>query len=375
MGIAVARALYDWAIKRSGREEAVRHKFTKLSQWQEGTKNPTFKQLEDFAKYTYTPIGCFFSDAPPDERLPISDFRTFENKEIKNISANVLETIYDCQLKQAWYEEYCLTNKEDKNTFVGSFTLTHSVEAAATAITNKFFSKSTQYKSWDEAFRARKECIEAQGILVMTSGIVLGNTNRSLDLEEFRGFALSNDYAPLIFINAKDTIAARNFTLIHELAHIALGESGISNDRYNHRVEQWCNAVAGEVLVPKAELAKDYEFDNIDTALEDLAKKYKVSTLVILRRLRDTSLLDISDKEYWDVYENEKAKALTHAKSSTGGNFYNTTPARLGKRFLKALAISTLEGTTLYRDAMRFVHVKNMKSFQALIDRVRKHPL
>ena len=95
-----------------------------------------------------------------------------------------------------------------------------------------------------DAFAKRREAIEQQGIL---------------DLNEFRGFALSNEYAPLIFINSKDTDAARSFTLLHELAHIAIGKSGLSNDLYEHQVEQWCNKVAAEVLIPKDSLQRNYE--------------------------------------------------------------------------------------------------------------------
>jgi len=110
-----------------------------------------------------------------------------------------------------------------------------------------------------DAFAKRREAIEQQGILVITSGIAKENTHRPLDLNEFRGFALSNEYAPLIFINSKDTDAARSFTLLHELAHIAIGKSGLSNDLYEHQVEQWCNKVAAEVLIPKDSLQRNYE--------------------------------------------------------------------------------------------------------------------
>jgi Zn-dependent peptidase ImmA (M78 family) len=118
-------------------------------------------------------------------------------------------------------------------------------------------------RNWEEALRLQVEGMEESGVLVMRSGIVGNNTHRQLSVEEFRGFALSDPYAPLVFINSRDSKGAQMFTLAHELVHIWLGVSGVSNLEAtyapNHRIERFCNRVAAELLVPGVELRAEWQ--------------------------------------------------------------------------------------------------------------------
>ncbi len=183
MKVAITPKLYEWAIERSqlGKDK-LQVKFPKLDDWITGNKQPTFKQLEKFAKAIYLPVATLFLQKPPEEELPIADFRTFDKKNIRSYqspSPHLLDTIYDCQLKQDWYINYCRLNGEDKNTFVGSFSLETDASIVAKAIYDHFPLLSGQsYKSMSEAFSKRKEAIEEKGILVMTSGVVRGNARR-----------------------------------------------------------------------------------------------------------------------------------------------------------------------------------------------------
>jgi Zn-dependent peptidase ImmA (M78 family) len=174
----------------------------------------------------------------------------------------------------------------------------------------------------------------------MCSGVVLNNNHRPLDPEEFRGFALADELAPVAFINGADTKAAQMFTLAHELAHIWAGQTALSDTTPlsvpDNKVEQWCNQVSAELLVPlavlRAELSRD---EDLETQVSRLARRFKVSSLVILRRMHDAGAL--SRAAFQQAYDAEVR----------GGDFYFTQAARVSKRFARALVVSTLEGQTL----------------------------
>ena len=145
----------------------------------------------------------------------------------------------------------------------------------------------------------------------MRSGIVGNNTHRQLSVDEFRGFALSDPYAPLVFINSRDSKGAQMFTLAHELVHIWLGVSGVSNLEAtyapNHRIERFCNRVAAEVLVPAIELRTEWPTARTQSRpLASLAQRFKVSSLVLLRRLRD--LRFISEAQFERQYADEEKR-------------------------------------------------------------------
>ena len=206
----------------------------------------------------------------------------------------------------------------------------------------------------------------------MVSGIVTSNNRRRLDPAEFRGLALCDPLAPLIFVNGADTRAAQMFTLAHELAHLWLGESALSNlgaapGRGFRNEEVWCNAVAAELLVPLDVLRSDPRRNEpLPDTVSRLARVFKVSTLVILRRLLDAGWLT---RERFDdawAQEHERLRTLARAGSAGGGNFHRTTVARVGRRFARALVVSTIEGQTLYRDAFRMLGVKKTETFNKL---------
>ncbi len=375
--VPVRPEMLAWARERSRLDpEELYARFKSLRAWEEGTKQPTLKQLGDFAKATHAPVGYLFLIEPPDEPLPVPDFRTIGDVEIGHASPNLLDTVYQCQERQEWYRNYARLHRESPLPFVRSLTAGTDVVDAATQMREVLaFAPEERGSSWSQALRMLADQADNIGILAMVSGVVGSNTHRKLDPQEFRGFALADDLAPVVFVNGSDTKAAQIFTLAHELVHIWLGQSAVSDADMvrtaTNDVERWCNQVAAEILLPIAEL-QGYELnrEGITAELDKLARRFKVSTLVALRRLYDAKYLTTA--EYRDEYSAELARimALVEEGAGSGGNFYNTQPVRVSKRFARALVESTLEGHTLRREAFQMLGFKKVSTFDELAARL-----
>ncbi len=373
--------LLDWALERAGvSADALAGKFPKLREWLTGELAPTLKQLESFAAATHTAIGLLFLPQPPDEPLPIPDFRTLPEARLSRPSADLLDTIYLCQQRQAWYREHQHLYGAQPLDFVGSVSVADEVPDVAARIARSIGFDLTARScsaNWSEPLRRLIAQIEDAGVLVMVSGVVGSNTHRPLRVEEFRGFALADALAPLIFINGKDSKAAQMFTLAHELAHLWLGESGVIDvqaaTRPDESTERWCNAVAAELLAPLATLREVYQPDQaLQAEMQRLSRYFKVSTLVIVRRLYDLGALD--EETLWRVYheELERVKALS-VREDSRGDFYNSLGARVSKRFASAVVGSTLEGQTAFTDAFRMLGIKKSATFYEEARRLGLH--
>jgi len=174
--------------------------------------------------------------------------------------------------------------------------------------------------------------------------------------------------SPLIFINGSDTKSAQMFTIAHELAHLWLGESALSDigpaSLPSNEIENWCNKVAAELLVPYSVIADEFqEESNIFDEMNRLARFFKVSTLVILRRIYD--IRAISEDKFGEMYDLE-LKRLLSIQTSRGGDFYKSQPARLSKRFARAVVSSTLEGQSSFTESFRLLGIKKMSTFRDL---------
>ena len=370
--VPVKPELLRWARERTGVAQGdLAARFKKLPEWEAGETRPTLKQLEAFSRAVHVPFGYLFLPDPPEESLPIPDFRTFGGRAVTRPSPNLLDTIYACQGRQGWYQDFARIAGEPPLDFVGSASLDSSPEIIAARMRERLdfdLAARRGCPTWTDALRLFIHQADEAGVLVMVSGIVKSNTRRRLDLAEFRGFALSDPLAPLVFVNGRDTKAAQMFTLAHELAHLWLGASALSNlgaapDSGFRREEVWCNAVAAEFLVPLDVLRSDlHRGEPLPDALARLSRAFKVSTLVILRRLLDVGWLTRARFDAAWMQENERLQGFVKA-SGGKGNFYRTTVARVGRRFACALVASTLEGQTLYRDAFWMLGIRSSETF------------
>ena len=374
--------LLRWARERSGFEvDTLAHRFPRLGAWERGEIRPTLKQLEAFAKATHTPIGFLFLQHPPVERVPIPDFRTVAGAHFDRPSPDLLDTIYLCQQRQDWYRDFARTNGEQPLEFVGSARRTDDIPAVAARIRTTLgidLGERRGLTTWEAALRRLIEQADSLGILVMVNGVVGSNSHRKLDPQEFRGFALADPLAPLVFVNGADTKSAQMFTMAHELAHLWLGETAVSDAEASrlpeHDVERWCNQVAAEVLVP-LELVRT-EHDRrapVHDEMQRLARRFKVSTLVVLRRIHDAGAL--TKKAFWSAYDAELQRLLALPKgTSGGGDFFATLGVRVGRTLAHALVVSSLEGRTSFTEAFRLLGLKKLTTFDALAKRLGIDP-
>jgi hypothetical protein len=229
--------LLSWAIERSGRDSAaLLKKWPKLGEWLQGVRVPTIRQLREFARYTYTPLGYLFLPDPPVEPVPIPDFRTFRNEAPPRPSADLLDTIYACQRRQVWYQEYSRRQGFDPLPFAGAVQPGADVESTARTITQELKFSMSERSKLNSRGGTRRYLIGAisdLGVLVVATSVVGANTRRALNPREFRGFTLFDKLAPLIFVNGKDTQGGQVFTLVHELAHVWAGDTGLSDPEFS----------------------------------------------------------------------------------------------------------------------------------------------
>lgn len=359
--VVLNKSLISWAVDRSRVDKAALvARFPKLPQWESGELQPTFKQLEAFAKATLTPFGAFFLPAPPDEKLPVPDFRTMRDTRPRRPSAALLETIYQMQRRQEWMREYLLEEGVDPLPFIGTVTMESSPLAAAESIRRTLGMEdgwAELHPTWSNALLGLRRAVEETGVLVVINGVLGNNTHQSLDPEEFRGFVLCDRHAPLIFINGADFKSAQMFTLAHELAHLWLGKDGVFNlpdlQASEDETEKFCNRVAAEVLVPSRELEACWpQVKTASDPFNALARRFKVSEIVAARRVLDQGL--ISRERFYAFLkayrDNERRKA---ARKSPGGHFYRTQDVRIGHRFGSAVVRAARSGRLLYQDAYR----------------------
>ncbi|MCK6483460.1 MAG: ImmA/IrrE family metallo-endopeptidase [Phycisphaerae bacterium] len=371
--VSVSTDLLQWAMERAGRSaKDLEPRFPKLARWLDGRERPTLKQLEEFARATHAPFGYFFLPQPPVEDVPIPDFRTIPGAAARRPSPDLLDTIYICQQRQEWYREYARITGERPFPFVGSVKITDDAVTVAADMGDALafdLDERRQLSTWTDALRRFIEQADNLGVLVMVSGVVGSNNRRKLDPREFRGFALCDPLAPLVFINGADTRAGQMFTLAHELAHLWLGESALTDveprSAPTSAVEQWCNRVAAELLAPLDAVRAEYHAgEPIRDAMDRLARRFKVSTLVILRRIHDAG--GISREQLRREYDVELDRLQHVSRARGGGDFYLTTAARVSRRFARALVSSTWEGRSSFTEAFGLLGFKKMSTFREL---------
>jgi Zn-dependent peptidase ImmA (M78 family)/transcriptional regulator with XRE-family HTH domain len=323
----------------------------RLLAWESGQTALTFSQAMHYAEKAHIPFGYLFLSTPPEDGLPIPDLRTLDGQGVQHPSAELLDLIKLMLQRQEWYKDYLKQHLSESNPLVGRFGVSDGVSAIVQDMRKHLnIGEHPERGHWEDYYRDLVKRIEALGILVMRQAW-LGHFSRPLKIEEFRGFAIVDDLAPMIFINHADAMGARLFTLIHELCHIWIGQSGLSDGstRTQRQDEVLCNAVAAELLVPEQEFRTLWndQFESWQANLPALEAHFHVSTWVLARR---ALTLDFITHEEYGLFIGAKVKAHKN-KEGSGPSYYAMKKAQISMAFSKAVVMEALSGQLLLREA------------------------
>lgn len=366
VNVNIQPAIISWALSQTSEEKLGTKLVENIKQWLDGTKSPTFNQIEDFSKKSHIPLGYFFLQTPPVEQISLLEYRTLDSIELTNPSRNLIDTIHEMEAVQEWMVNYRKEWNYDTISVVGSLKGITDISVIADTIRKDLGLNVEWYKECgnpSEAFNKVRGLLEECGIVVMMNGIVGKNTHRALDVNEFRAFAMVDEWAPLIFINGADSAGGRLFSLFHEIVHLWIGENDLYNDRrYSANgvkpIEVTCNAVAGELMVPKAAFLEKWNNNTNDDThekIKELARMFRCSGSVIARRALDNKKIDqnVYNKVIADAIE---AYIQAKQEKSSGGDYYRVARSKLDGVFVRALCESVNSGRTSYTEAYRLTN-------------------
>ena len=228
-------------------------KIDKLQNWESGISQPTIKQAQTLAKAYKRPFALFFLPEIPRDFQPLQDFRKSGSKTLTTSSIFIIREI---QQKQTWISDAYADHDEIALPFVGRFTINDNPKVVAQDILKTLDIYPAHYRS-ENPIKEWIDAAETKGIFISRTSFI--HSRLKLDSDELQGFAISDSHAPFVFVNSDDWNAPQLFTLLHELAHIWIAETGISNDvepeiknkEKFHPVELFCNEVAANALMPK----------------------------------------------------------------------------------------------------------------------------
>lgn len=326
-----------------------------LISWEEGKSFPSvsiLKKLAELYKFKFT---IFYLPEVPKKIKPIRNFRrlSFSNP------GNLVFLIRDLQSKQGWLSEYFIKKSLPINRFVGINHIDSSIDSVIKSLNNIGLKPSNYWaKKPDYMLKDFINIIEKNNIFIsMTSGI---NNVNTIDVCDARGFAISDKYTPFIFINSKDDIKARIFTLVHELLHVIFNKQDIL-DIPNDREEIICNRITAEFLLPKQIFEDTWKLykqtDDINEVLNKLSKFFNSSLIFTLIRARELDLL--SNNDFKRIRSDlERSKKITKTKETSFGNYFSSQAKRNSKQFSRYVLKAFEDKDIRFTDVYNLIHVK-----------------
>lgn len=353
--------------------EQIKERVHNIELFISGEKQPTFNQLVKISKIINIPTGLLLLNKKINTQDSRLEYRTINSKSIdqNGISPELRDTINEMEIKQ----DFLKNELDSKLDYIGKYSIKDDHLYLAEIVRKKIGLGSNHFS--DKKFKSHplnffRTKINNVGVFVFLNGKVKDNTHRPLNIKEFRGFVLSDQTAPLIFINQTDSRTGQLFTLIHELVHLFIGVEGIfnlqDNDYDSSKTEAYVNKVTAEILVPANDIQQMNSLD-----ITDLANKFRVSKFVIARRLLDTE--NISYSEYATILETlqkefEDSEKKSSQKNSSGGDYNNNLKFRMDNHFFYHVENALNQNRISYTEAFDVLGV-GYKGFKTLQEATR----
>ena len=379
--VGVQPSVIRWARESMGMSvKDVAHKLKKSTEevmaWEsEGGASPTYSQLENLAyKVFKRPLAVFFLPAPPDEIPPTREFRTLPDTDLQTLHADTYLQVRKAHAYQLTLKEiFDSSNPSGKQIWKEApLDMQLSVEAQALNVRKALgisLEDQLALRSDELALKRWREAVEAHGIFVFKA---------PFKQKDISGFCLLDTDFPLIYLNNSTTKTRQIFSLLHELAHLLLNISGISKFEASYvsrlpmverRIEQFCNKIAAEILIPSADFIKQIAgFPGNAESVQDhlyanLASRYEVSREAVLRRLLDMGRVS-------QAFYEQKAKFWAgQKKAGTGGDWYASQNTYLSERFAREVIGRHYRNQISVEQASEFLGIK-AKNFSGLEQRI-----
>lgn len=375
-------AILAWARERSGQTlvqvaEALGKDPELVQRWEIGEAAPTYVQLETLAYKVYKrPIALFFFPAPPDEPEPAQEFRTLPDFEIEDLTPDTRFKVRQALALQLSLAELSDGGNPAEQLITRDLAIDPSRSPAQAARTVRDYIAITVdeqigWKTTEEALRAWRTKVEEAGVFVFK------DTFKQRDVS---GFSLFDDEFPLIYVNNSTSKTRQIFTVFHELAHLLVHTGGMTlrDDTYIRalhgdakQVEIFCNAFAAHVLLPDADFKKqDHAVD--DQNILRLARRYKVSREVILRRLLDMGL--VTQQIYSRKTEQWAQDYFERAAEDPGGNYYLTQASYLSDAYMRMAFGTYYRGAITLEQLAGYLNLKASSVSgleQVVLERIR----
>ncbi|MBL7160776.1 MAG: ImmA/IrrE family metallo-endopeptidase [Candidatus Aenigmarchaeota archaeon] len=339
-----------------------------------GKKKPTLRQLKELSNAFKRPLASFLLSEPKEEKSPPKDYRMLPNK-VNIFDKKTLLVLRKARSLQTIGKELSQNLEDESKIKTGKFKLSDNPKEIANKYRNLFKideKKQKGFKTTYDFFNYVRDVLENINIIVFQF---------SIPVEDARGFVLIDESPAVIVVSTQDCIEARLFTLMHEFAHILLGESAIdipdACSISNNNIEKWCNQFSSSFLFPK-EIAKPTFNENKRNltdrkTLNSLSRKYKVSKAMILINMYKLDFISKSDLN--KILDRYKPKAIPKEakETKTGGGMTadKKCVSEVGTKFVSLVANNYDRGYITYTDALNYLSIKS-KNFDKVLSRAVK---